>query len=664
MARLPDLDNLGARRAPRASRRIASIGNAGAIGGAIADLGSDIARTGEKIVEREDQLAYSSAKAQLLKADAQARQDLADDPDYSTIEQRYQERMAKARQQVGGLITSKFDRRVFDVDTATDLERGTLEIRKIATAKRKVADTALFATSLEDLQASSRIVNDDGSREAAIATANEAIAGAQAKGLIDPVKAVEMRRSWSDEYISGQAVMAIDKGEIEKARGLVDRFGRYMSADNFLKVSAALNNEVDAQQVMTAANAGMGKPIVAAPADVPGAVKRLFPGAEVTSFGRSRSEQDALIARGATSATNSHHIPDGTGKPHAMDVKPIPGVTFDDYVKTLRANGVDVIEALEETGKGKNQGTGAHWHVAWRDAAPSEPTTVEQAVSRGVAALGPNATPKQVEAVRTEVTKRWQLREASERDAEDNAVEVAQAALIKNGGNWYALPASIRASVKPRYVPGLINFGEGLSLSASSRKTDPAEYVRLTTLAETDPKAFAAMNPIEYRGKFSDSDWETLVGQRAKILGKADDPANPTTLETVRTITKPVLAARGLTLTGMDRKKKSEEYDRMAGRIYGFEKAIMSDIAVWQQNNPGKKPTTRDIQEMADRRLLTAVQGDDERFQFELTPGVAARVRIPAAARARVASLMKPILGRDPTDQEILQAYLREARGS
>lgn len=656
MARLPDVDALGARPTPQPSRQIATVRNAGAVADAAADFGQRSGQIGEQNLERQDKLNYAAAKTALLTADAQIRQALQDDPDYSTYEKRYNEKMTAARTQAASLISNNYDRRVFDVDTKMDLARGAMEVAGLAKQKSRANDLAVGANSLEDLQATARAAPDDGTREAAIRTAGELVDGMVAKGLIEPGKAMEVRRDWHSRYVSGQIAMKIDKGDIDGARATMEHFGDKLDTATFLQLSRALNDEHDAQAVLSAASAGMGKPLVNAPGDVPTAIKRMFPGVKVTSFKRTRIEQDALIASGATAAKNSHHL-DG----HAIDVKPIDGMTFNDYVKTLRANGVNVIEALDETGKGKGQGTGAHWHVAWAGVPAALAPTVEAAVSRGIAALGPNATAKQIEGVRGEVVKRWQLHEAAERDAEDNAVEVAQSAMLKNGGNWYALPASIRSSVNPKYVPGLINYGEGLVPSAPKRETDPSEYVRLTDMAATNPTAFARINPIEYRGKFSEGDWEALVQHRAKIKAGGPGADASSLLGDIRSVTKPMLESRGLTAKGL-RTRDVEGRQAVNARIYNFEKALSGDLAVWQQNNPGKRPQIRDIQEMADRRLLSAVQNGEDRFQFELSPG-AARVKIPAAARARVASIMQGVLGRPPSDQEILQAYLHEARG-
>lgn len=656
MPRLPDVDSLGARPIPRASRRIATVRNPTAISDAIGDAGQTLDRAGEQIMEREDRLSYGAAKAQILKADAEARAALLDDPDYATAEKRYVDTMAQARANASKLITSRFDRRLFDVDTQGDVDRGLLEVRRISTGKRHAADLALGATSLEDVSASARSAPDDAAREAAIKAATDIITGLQASGAIDPVKAVDMRRQWTDNYAFGQVLNAVDSGDMEEARNRLGRYGRYLSDQNYFKLNAAIEGEGDAKAILAAADAGMGRSITG-PVDVPTVVKQLFPNARITDTAR---DPNSPLGK---ANPRSYHIERAGSNARAIDIAPIKGLTFEQYTAQLRQAGVEIIEARDEVKNPSAHATGPHWHVAYRISTQAGPRTVDDAVSRAVSALGPNATAKQIEGVRAEVTKRWQLKEASENQREEDAVEGVQQALIKNGGNWYALPASLRNSVKAKYVQGLINFGEGLAPTAPKRITDPAEYVRLSEMAARRPEEFARINPIEYRGKLDDTDWERMVSQRNEIIGRGRTVEGASISE-IRSVTGPMLDARGLTTDGLPTKTDRDKAARMsmAGRIAGFEKAVASDVAIWQQNNPGKKPTTRDIQEIADRRLLTAVQDDQERFQFELRPGPA-RVRIPAAARNRVANLMRPILGREPTEQEILQAYLREARG-
>lgn len=84
-------------------------------------------------------------------------------------------------------------------------------------------------------------------------------------------------------------------------------------------------------------------------------VKSLFPTARVTSTKRSPT---SILGR--KNPRSYHNI----GK--AIDIAPIPGIKFKDYVSSLKNAGLDVVEAIEEVGKGRSKhATGDHWHVAY-----------------------------------------------------------------------------------------------------------------------------------------------------------------------------------------------------------------------------------------------------------------------------------------------------------
>lgn len=84
-------------------------------------------------------------------------------------------------------------------------------------------------------------------------------------------------------------------------------------------------------------------------------VKSLFPTARVTSTKRSPTSK-----LGMANPRSYHNI----GR--AIDIAPIPGIKFKDYVSSLKNAGLDVVEAIEEVGKGRSKhATGDHWHVAY-----------------------------------------------------------------------------------------------------------------------------------------------------------------------------------------------------------------------------------------------------------------------------------------------------------
>ena len=82
--------------------------------------------------------------------------------------------------------------------------------------------------------------------------------------------------------------------------------------------------------------------------------EELFPGAVVTSW--SRSANDPLTKKNP----GSWHAKSKA----AVDVRPIKGMTFEQFVQRYRDAGYTILEAINETGKGKTKhATGDHWHI-------------------------------------------------------------------------------------------------------------------------------------------------------------------------------------------------------------------------------------------------------------------------------------------------------------
>jgi hypothetical protein len=87
-------------------------------------------------------------------------------------------------------------------------------------------------------------------------------------------------------------------------------------------------------------------------------LKRAFPGIRITDVQRTQAEQDALVESGKTRSRNSQHLSD-----NGIDVVLPKGVSSTDIRKFLTDNGHNPGEFINETGKGANQGTGAHLHI-------------------------------------------------------------------------------------------------------------------------------------------------------------------------------------------------------------------------------------------------------------------------------------------------------------
>lgn len=86
-------------------------------------------------------------------------------------------------------------------------------------------------------------------------------------------------------------------------------------------------------------------------------VEALFPEAHITDDVRPANSKLGRENPG------SYHVQTD----EAVDVRPIPGMTFDEFVQTIEDNGYTVLEALNEDeaggGKRSRHATGNHWHV-------------------------------------------------------------------------------------------------------------------------------------------------------------------------------------------------------------------------------------------------------------------------------------------------------------
>lgn len=82
-------------------------------------------------------------------------------------------------------------------------------------------------------------------------------------------------------------------------------------------------------------------------------IQQLFPGARITD-----NKRPANSALGKANPS-SWHVRSGG----AVDVAPIPGMTFDQYVSKVKAAGYKIIEAIDEVKNPSSHATGPHWHI-------------------------------------------------------------------------------------------------------------------------------------------------------------------------------------------------------------------------------------------------------------------------------------------------------------
>lgn len=172
-------------------------------------------------------------------------------------------------------------------------------------------------------------------------------------GVVDP-GGTEFEKQY--EYIKGQfGQEAADNFARNKYDPFVESNNKY--GTTFYR-SSDLAGGAPPQQGQTGGggdtggnvSGGKGKPV----ADAKAVARGLFPDVAITDHKR-----DPNSALGKANP-GSWHNKSGA----AIDVKPIPGMSFGDYVKRYRDAGYTILEARNEVGSGRSpHATGDHWHV-------------------------------------------------------------------------------------------------------------------------------------------------------------------------------------------------------------------------------------------------------------------------------------------------------------
>lgn len=203
------------------------------------------------------------------------------------------------------------------------------------------------------------------------------------------------------------------------------------------------------------------------------------------------------------------------------------------------------------------------------------------------------------------------------------------------------------------------------------RATDYGAYTQLSDLYARDPAAFARLDPLSFRNGLSNSDYEQVMGWRRDALGassKGGRGEGQVTFSRIRGVVQNAMQGAGLTYAGLKDKDK-EGRTAVDRRAYQLEKAISTDVELWQRANPGKAINDQEISAIADRQLIKwRPAGTEEdtkapRFWFERDRGAKGVASVPTAELNRLKATGRRILQREPSETELFQAYISEARG-
>lgn len=386
--------------------------------------------------------------------------------------------------------------------------------------------------------------------------------------------------------------------------------------------------------------------------------EKLFPGANVTSWKRKPGQA-------GKAGDKSWHVKSGA----AIDVAPIKGMTFEQYVQRYRDAGYNVIEWIDETDPATAKQTGAtgpHWHVVLGKGGASSgggssgegPTLqarlgyVEQFVAEKFGDRSPMYRREVEDRAKAYIRQKYAEQEAVKRESEeamwddtlnqvdglgDKFTDISQ---IKG---WARLPPERRLQLR-----GWAEQNRKAAIKGQEPDTDWAFYGNLKRLAEEDPRAFRAVPMGEIRKRLGDTEYKEAMGW---ATGKKVDPNKSLTFDDIQKAAQSSLNASGL-LTGdsKDAKKDAPVVNQFLRSMMGW--------AEKERARTGKWPDTEAIRRHGDRLLIGGLYEDEtgatqRGFAFQNPKGTI-DPDIPDDIRRRI----RRALGPNATERQINQAYV------
>lgn len=242
------------------------------------------------------------------------------------------------------------------------------------------------------------------------------------------------------------------------------------------------------------------------------------------------------------------------------------------------------------------------------------------------------------------------------------------------------LPASVRSRLTPQQRLQFDAVGE--RNANQSHPTNWQQFSRYSDMYATDPAGFARINPAELRANLGNSEFETVMGWRrdVQVDGQAGTRPTPAQVshERVRSVTDPMLQAAGIMRppeslnatrgrTPTTQAQVAERYNAYYQRIGQFQRNVNADVERWRQAHPNAQMSDNDIQDIADRQLMTVWRRgapetepghhEGEVFSFERAPGVDYQTVIPRGDSAQIRQVYRQRWGREPTRDEIYEIY-------
>jgi len=294
--------------------------------------------------------------------------------------------------------------------------------------------------------------------------------------------------------------------------------------------------------------------------------------------------------------------------------------------------------------------------------------------------------PKAREVARSAITSRMNAAAKDEEATRKSVVEAAYSEMLTQNVSPYSFSPEVQAMIGREGMSNLMSYWDKVS-AGEKIETDTELLYSMQTAYASDPEKFSEVDLLPYRGRLSDSDWEKVNGWRQTALTdqrKAREEG--TALKSAFSSANTALEAAGITVAG----KTGNERIEAAKQIAQFQEVLSQEIEALRAANDGRNPTPTEVQALINRLLLPVVIGQPKRiegagiipnplaglanlfssgqsegflFQAGTRPdGATVEVAldyqdVPIDMRAAIRADLAAELGREPTEQEVVDQY-------
>jgi hypothetical protein len=526
-----------------------------------------------------------------------------------------------------------------------------------------------------------------------VANSLERIRGATAQQGMLLGKSATWIQAQQDIATSGALVTgiksAIDDQNFAWAQAALNTYKNDIKDPNaLLEIKGVVNKEMDARIGMSAGAAAVS---AVAPGLKPGNFDKLtnLVGLQEVASGKDRNPDGSIITS-PKGAQGSMQVMPSTAKDPGLGMDPLPDNATDaqraafgkQYLgKLVQRYGGDPQKATAAYNAGfgavdnavKAAADPANHGKPWLSFMPAETQNYVAQITKNLNSgqgAGPlptfadvqakidamNLSPERAVHAYTEAKRRWDGLEADKKQHDEDITAQATQALVANGGQYDALPPSMKAAIPADKINGLQTFAK-TQAEGGNNPTNMAVYLKLTD--DSYLKSITDAQFFNMRPELSANDFQALATHRASLI-KGTPGNSPGDLNTpaIKMTTDGMLQQMGINPSpSFDKDTKG------AARVGAINQYVRESLLT-QQQQLGRKMTdaetdvaitklfSRDVK--FQNTILGLNIGPADHRMLSMQPG-----DIPGDQRNLITQALKKSGVSNPSDAQIMGAYWR-----